>query len=337
MNTNWYHFVAGGLSAAVIAGLVACATQTPAGIGYARSAALPAPPDPADNRTTPEKAALGKQLFFDPRLSGDGSMACQGCHFRHLGWTDGLPLSRKVGGGMNTRHTPTVYNTGYLTSWYWDGRAKTLEGQITAAWKGQIGADPAKASAVIAAVPGYQTQFQSVFGAAPNPDNVAKALAAFLRTLNSGEAPWDRYAAGETTAVSADAVAGYALFTGKAGCAGCHQPPLFTDSQFHNIGLEAGKPQPDPGRFAVTKEAADHSAFKTPTLRSVAISGPYFHDGSVASLEQAVRYMAAGGGAGATKSSLLVDRKLSDPEIAQLVAFLNSLTSDEVFTPPQLP
>jgi len=337
MEPSRRYLVASALAAALASGLIACATQAPSGVGYARSPALPAPPDPAENPTTPEKAALGKQLFFDKRLSGDGSMACQGCHFRHLGWTDGLPLSRKVGGGMNTRHTPTVYNTAYLSSWYWDGRAPTLEGQITAAWKGQIGADPAKASAVIAAIPGYQSQFEGVFSAAPNPDNIAKALAAFLRSLNSGEAPWDRYAAGDTTAVTADAAAGYQLFTGKAGCAACHRPPLFTDSQFHNIGLEAGKPQPDPGRFAVTKDPADMSAFKTPTLRSVAISGPYFHDGSAASLEQAVRYMAAGGNPAAAKSGLLVDRKLSDKEISQIIAFLNSLTSEEVFTAPQLP
>lgn len=325
------------VGAAIAAALIGCISTPPGGTGYARSSALPAPPDPVDNPTTLEKAALGKQLFFDPRLSGDGSMACQGCHYRHLGWTDGLELSRKVGGGMNTRHTPSVYNTGYYTSWYWDGRAKTLEGQITAAWKGQIGADPAKAAAVIAAVPGYQVQFQQVFGSAPDPDNIAKALAAFLRTLNSGEAAWDRQAAGDKLAVSADAVAGYELFTGKAGCAGCHQPPLFSDSQFHNIGLEAGKAKPDPGRYAVTKEAQDMSAFKTPTLRSIAISAPYFHDGSVTSLEAAVRYMASGGKADANKSGLLIDRQLSDQEIAQLVAFLNTLTSEESFEAPKLP
>jgi cytochrome c peroxidase len=215
-------------------------------------------------------------------------MACQGCHYRHLGWTDGLPLSRKVGGGMNTRHTPSVYNTGYYTSWYWDGRAKTLEGQITAAWKAQIGADPVKAAAVIAAVPGYQATFQKVFGAAPDADNIAKALAAFLRTLNSGEAPWDRHVAGDKTAVSADAVAGHELFVGKAGCAACHKPPLYSDSLFYNIGLEAGKTNPDPGRQAVTKDPegpvgvqdADRcvrSAFPVPTstmAASAASKGP---------------------------------------------------------------
>jgi len=325
------------VTTAVSAALLGCVTTPEGGGGYARSSALPAPPEPADNPTTPAKAALGKQLFFDPRLSGDGSMACQGCHYRHLGWTDGLPLSRKVGGGMNTRHTPSVYNTGYYTSWYWDGRAKTLEGQVTAAWKAQIGADPARAAAVIAAVPGYQAEFQQVFGAPPNADNIAQALAAFLRTLNSGESSWDRYAAGDRSAVSADAVAGHELFIGKAGCAGCHKPPLFSDSQFYNVGLEAGKANPDPGRFAVTKDARDLSAFKTPSLRSVAISGPYFHDGSAGSLEAAVRYMASGGKADPNKSGLLVDRQLSDREIAQLLAFLDTLTSHERFEPPKLP
>ena len=325
------------LAAGVAVVGLGCVTVSQDGAGYVRSSALPAPPDPADNPTTPEKAALGKQLFFDPRLSGDGSMACQGCHYRHLGWTDGLPLSRKVGGGMNTRHTPSVYNTGYYTSWYWDGRAKTLEGQITAAWKAQIGADPVKAAAVIAAVPGYQATFQKVFGAAPDADNIPKAFAVFLRTLNSGEAPWDRHVAGDTTAVSADAVAGHELFVGKAGCAACHRPPLYSDSLFYNIGLEAGKTNPDPGRQAVTKDAKDLSAFKTPSLRSVAIAGPYFHDGSVSSLDGAVRYMASGGKADPNKSALLIDRKLSEREIGQLVAFLDTLTSDERFQAPTLP
>lgn len=325
------------LAAGFSAALIACITVPQGDAGYTRSSALPAPPDPQENPTTPEKAALGKQLFFDKRLSGDGSMSCQGCHYRHLGWTDGLALSRKVGGGMNTRHTPSVYDTGYYTAWYWDGRATTLEGQITAAWKGQIGADPAKAAAVIAAVPGYRATFQQVFGAEPNTDNIAKALAAFLRTLNSGEAPWDRYAAGDKAAVSADAVAGYEVFTGKGGCAVCHTPPLFSDSLFYNVGLEAGKTTPDLGRYAVTKDAKDTSAFKTPTLRSVGISAPYFHDGSVVSLEGAVRYMASGGKPDSHKSSLLVDRKLSEREIGQLVAFLNTLTSEERFVDPTLP
>lgn len=317
--------------------LIGCVSLPAPEAAYTRSPALPTPTDPLDNPTTPEKAALGKQLFFDKRLSGDGSTSCEGCHYRHLGWADGLALSRKVGGDMNTRHTPTVYNTGYAESWYWDGRAKTLEGQIAAAWKAQLGADPNRAAAIVATVAGYRSQFQKVFGSEPNADNIPKALAAFLRTLNSGESPWDRYVAGDKTAVSTAALAGHELFVGKAGCASCHTPPLYTDSRFHNVGLEAGKSKPDLGRSAISKNAQDVSAFKTPTLRSVGISGPYFHDGSVARLDDAVRFMASGGRADPNKSGLLVDRRLSDEEVAQLVAFLNSLTSEENFVRPSLP
>lgn len=327
-----------GLSILVSAlALVGCLSRPQGSADYGRSSALPAPPESATNPTTPEKAALGKKLFFDKRLSGDGSMACESCHYRHLGWADGMVLSRKVGGAMNSRHTPTVYNTGYYTAWYWDGRATTLEGQIAAAWKGQIGADPAKAAEAIAAVPAYLSEFESVFGSAPDVDNIPQALAAFLRTLNSGEAPWDRYVAGDKAAVTAEAVAGYELFTGKAGCHACHTPPLFTDRSFHNIGLEAGKAKPDPGRYAVTQDPKDLSAFKTPTLRSVAISGPYFHDGQVSRLDEAIRYMAGGGRADPNKSRLLVDRQLSESEIGLLVAFLATLTSEESFVRPALP
>jgi cytochrome c peroxidase len=132
-------------------------------------------------------------------------------------------------------------------------------------------------------------------------------------------------------------VAGYQLFTGKARCVVCHYPPIYTDSLFHNTGLEHGKPRPDPGRFNVTKEPKDTGAFKTPTLRSVAISGPYFHDGSVTTLEDAVRYMASGGKPDPNKDPLLLPADLTDAEIAQILAFLRALTSNEPLVKPALP
>jgi cytochrome c peroxidase len=164
-----------------------------------------------------------------------------------------------------------------------------------------------------------------------------KALAAYLRAKVSGLSPWDRYEMGQTDAVSADVRAGFDLFMGKARCAVCHTPPLYSDFKFHNVGLEAGKPKPDAGRAAVSKRPEDTSAFKTPTLRSVAISGPYFHDGSRATLEQAVRHMASGGNADPNRSALLVDAKLTDQEIRQIVAFLTTLTSDERYVAPRIP
>jgi cytochrome c peroxidase len=298
---------------------------------------LPPVVSPADNPSTPAKIALGAKLWIDPRLSGSGKMACTSCHVREKGWTDGEVLSRRDNGDMNTRHSPTMYNVGYASQFYWDGRAPTLEAQVLAAWRVQISADPAKATAAIAAVPGYVAEFQQVFGSPPTQDTIVKALAAYLRAKVSGTSPWDRYEMGDKNAVSADAKAGFELFMGKARCAACHAPPAFSDFNFHNVGLEAGKPKPDLGRGAVTKKPEDNSAFKTPTLRSVAISGPYFHDGSRKSLEDAVRFMASGGGSDPKKSPILTDTQLSDREIRQLVAFLGSLTSDEPYKAPVLP
>jgi cytochrome c peroxidase len=295
------------------------------------------PPASAENPSTPEKIALGKQLFFDKRLSADGSASCETCHLHEKGWTDGLAFSPKVGGEKNTRHTPTLYNVAYLTAWYWDGRAPTLEKQIAAAWKGQMGADPVKVAEAIAAIPGYAEQFQKVFGAAPSADNIPMALAAYVRTLRSGGSPWDRYEAGDKSAVSADAVEGYKIFAGKGQCAVCHAPPLYTDMRFHNIGLEAGKEKPDPGRGKISNDAKENGAFKTPTLRSVAKSAPYFHDGSAATLLDAVKFMAAGGKEDPNRDPLLRPANLSDDEIEKVVAFLEALTSDEPLEKPTLP
>ena len=299
--------------------------------------ALPPVVHPADNPTSPAKVALGAQLFVDTRMSGSGKMACQSCHYRHLGWTDAQVLSRKDDGNLNTRHTPSLYNVGHQTLWYWDGRATTLDGQILAAWRGQTGADPAKVVAVLNAVPGYRSQFQAVFGSEATPANVAQALATFFRSLNSDNAPWDRYAAGDAKAVSSEALAGQALFTGKGGCATCHAPPFYGNSTFFNIGLEFGKDKPDAGRFNVTKNEADRGAFKTPSLRSVELSAPYFHDGSAATLKEAVRTMAGGGKADPNKSPLLAPRGLSEAEIDSIVAYLKTLTSTEPWQQPVLP
>jgi cytochrome c peroxidase len=302
-----------------------------------RPSALPPMTVPADNPITPAKVALGKQLFADPRISGTGKTACQTCHYHHLGWTDALALSRRDDGNVNTRHTPTLYNVGHQTAWYWDGRATTLEAQVLAAWRAQTGADPAVVSARLNAVPGYRSQFEAVWGGPATPDNVAKTLATFFRTLNADWSPWDAYERGDRAAVPAAAVEGHALFTGKGGCATCHAPPFYGNSTFFNIGLEHGKEKPDPGRFNVTRNEADRGAFKTPTLRSVARSGPYFHDGSAATLKEAVRYMASGGKPDPNKSPLLKPTGLTEDELDKIVAFLTALNSPEPWEQPKLP
>lgn len=331
------HIVCVSLLLGALAMLASCATAPQSAPGTAPVSQLPPVEHPADNRATPAKLALGAQLFVDTRLSGSGRMACQSCHYRNLGWTDAQVLSRKDNGDLNTRHTPGLYNVGYQSAWYWDGRAATLESQVLAAWRNQIGADPAKVAAALDAIPGYRSQFQAVFGTAATPDAIVKALAAYLREKVSTDAPWDRYERGDTRAVSRDAVKGYALFMGKAGCATCHAPPFYGNTSYYNIGLEAGKAKPDPGRFTVTKDESDRGAFKTPSLRSVALGAPYFHDGSAATLEAAVRYMASGGKADPNRSALLAPVGLSDVEIRQVVAFLESLTSTEVWQAPEVP
>jgi cytochrome c peroxidase len=306
----------------------------------ATPAALPELKVPEDNALTAEKVALGKQLFFDKRLSKDGSASCETCHLPEKGWTDAKALSTKVGGAVNTRHTPTLWNVGYNDLYYWDGRAPTLEKQIEAAWKGQMGAEPGDIAKAIGKIPGYEVQFKTIFGAEATADSILKALASFVRTLRSGGSPWDKYEAGDKAAVGKEAVRGFELFRNKAGCAACHAPPLYTDNGFHNVGIGFDKPEPDLGRGKTTKDEKDIGAFKTPTLRSVETSGPYFHDGRAGTVEDAVDYMLSGGIS--DKNPQLDKRmkkvKLSAAERSDLLAFVKALKApDETFERPTLP
>ena len=301
-------------------------TATPLGLPEAEA--------PADNPTSPERIALGKLLFFDKRLSKDGSASCETCHVHEKGWTDGLPLSTKVGGGVNTRNTPTLYNVAYLRAWYWDGRAPTLEKQIEAAWKGQMGADPAAVAKTIGGVEGYKPMFQKAFGADASPETIVKALGCFVRTLRSGNSPWDRYEHGDKAAVSEDAIAGYKLFTGAAHCSLCHAPPTYFDAGFHNVGVGLQKEKPDQGRGAITKDPKEMGAFKTPGLRSVTKTAPYFHDASAKTLEEAVGIMLKGGFPNPNLDEKLKPYDAKPEEVAQILAFLKALESDEKFEKP---
>lgn len=293
------------------------------------------------NKTTPAKVELGEYLFFDTRLSDGGKFACVTCHLPKMGWTDGKKLSPKHNGDLNKRHSPTMYNVGYALAWYWDGRKKTLEDQILAAWKGQVGATPDKIAPALTAIPKYKEMFQKAFGEDPTPDNIPKALASFLRVkLRSGNAPWDKHKAGDKTAVSEDAIKGEAVFMGKAKCGICHTPPLYTDMRYHNVGVGyKGVESPDVGRFKVSQKENETGAFKTPGLRNVTLSAPYFHDGSASTLEEAVDFMIAGGYRDNNKhiDPMMTAVKLSADERKQLLAFLETLTEDTQYTPPNLP
>ncbi len=342
-----------------VVSLAACSntTQPTAPDTPATPAAPPASPlgemaVPADNPMTPEKIALGKQLFFDKRLSKSGRTSCETCHVPEMGWTDGKALSTRDDGMVNVRHSPTLINVGFYKEWYWDGRAPTLEAQILAAWRGQMSADPPTVAMTLNGVEGYKTAFQQVFGGPATPENIPQALGAFVRTLKSENAPWDKYEAGDKAAVSADAIAGFDVFsnTEKANCTLCHLPPLYTDTLFHNVGVGYDKPMPDAGRGKIladqakAKNTTDENAekltgaFKTPTLRSVTETAPYFHDGRASTLEEAIDYMLAGGTKNPHLDEKLQPRNISAQEKTQLMAFLRSLTPEpQPFERPQIP
>jgi cytochrome c peroxidase len=302
---------------------------------------------PADNTMTVDKATLGWQLWFDTRLSGKGDRSCYGCHVNEKGLTDGLVKNTNATTGAPLpRHTPTLWNIGYHTEWYWDGRAKTLEGQALAAWKlANMGAKDPMADKVrddviarINAVPSYQTQFKTVFGGPADEKNVTQALATYMRTIVSRETPYDRFVNGDQTAMSDAAKRGWQTFQ-DAKCINCHKGVLFTDLSYHNVGIGVvdGKPM-DVGRFTVTKEEKDTGAFKTPTLRDIARSAPYFHDGSVADLQEAVTLMAKGGVPNKfLDKTNLQDAKLKPEQISDIVEFLNALTEPTALKEPKVP
>jgi cytochrome c peroxidase len=294
---------------------------------------------PADNPLTVAKYELGKQLFFDTRLSGSRDMSCASCHYADKAFTDGKALSKRDDGKMNTRNSPTMHNVGYYDRLYWDGRAKGLEANVLAAWKSQIGGKTDATPATLALVPEYKAAFQAAFSGPPTEETVVEALASFLRALRSGDSAYDRWKAGKKDAIGAEAQKGHDLFLGKAGCVVCHTPPRFTNRQFHNTGIGRQAETPDVG--AAAKNAFDDAnktgAFKTPTLRDVAQTAPYFHDGSVPTLREAVKLMASGGMKNPHLDPLLQDKQLSDAEISQLVAFLETLNGNQGWTPPQVP
>lgn len=308
----------------------------PAPLGLESAELIVDPKDPI----TADKVALGKVLFFDPRLSANGQMACVTCHPQDKAWTDGTQFSAKFDGSKNTRNTPTVLNVGYYDKLYWDGRAPSLEKNIVAAWKNQMGGKPEDVAKALDAIPAYKEMFQKAFGAAASEDTIGRALGAFLRTLRSGNSAFDRWVTKkDPNALTAAQQDGFRLFAGKAGCIVCHMPSLFSDRNFHNtgIGMDAAKPDPGAGGEKARNDPKFLGAFKTPSLRNVAKTAPYFHDGSVATLRDAVKFMAGGGKDNPNKDPLMIDRKLSDQEIDQIVAFLESLNGEDTFTPPSVP
>jgi cytochrome c peroxidase len=287
-----------------------------------------APEVPEDNPMTAAKVELGHKLFMDKRLSVDGTRSCYSCHQNELGNADGRAKALGPGDKVLARNTPTIWNVAYHAALYWDGRASSLEKQALGAWKGGnmgVGEEGLAAKAAeIGALPEYKQAFAEVFGLkdgeAVQPEHVVKALSAYERTLLCGGTAWDRNELNEQQQ------RGWELFRGKAACATCHSGDNFSDGLYHNVGVGLGEDGegPDKGRMDATKDPADIYKFRTPTLRNVTRTAPYFHDGSVADLRAAVALM-AGGPKREGLDPNFADRGLSDAEIDDLVAFLGAL------------
>ncbi len=297
-------------------------------------------PVPPDNPQTDAKIRLGQQLYFDPRLSADNTISCATCHDPATGWANHHKTDTGIRGQVGNRNSGTILDSAYMRFQFWDGRAASLEEQALGPIHNPIEMGETLEHVVVKleAIPGYAAQFREVFGTPVNTDGIAKAIASFERTVISGPSPYDRYLQGDRNALSRAAERGMHLFSGKAHCTPCHSGPMFSDQSFHNLGVGTDKPEPDVGRFAVTKDPADWAAFKTPSLRNVALTFPYLHDGSEATLLDVINFYDRGGVPNRNLDPLMVPLQLTDREKADLVAFLESLTGTmPAITPPALP
>jgi cytochrome c peroxidase len=290
---------------------------------------LPAPPVPANDRHVALEIELGKKLFFDTRLSMDRKTSCASCHAPEKAYTDGLALSKGFGGAFLSRNAPTILNAAYNTTQFWDGRSASLDEQCKIplmAGDEMHMIDEQHLIERLSGIPGYVRDFQQAYDAEPSLDFVAKSIAAFERTLVTPDSAFDRYAKGDKHALTDREKRGLILFFGKAACSECHKGSNFTDNQFHNLGATPSKEHPDLGRFEITKKEEDRGAFKTPSLRNVALTAPYMHDGSSKTLEEVIDFYDRGGGDDTRKSKLIYKLNLSPEEKADLLAFMKALT-----------
>jgi cytochrome c peroxidase len=304
------------------------AAATRAGGGFLSNGALPPVPVPPDNPQTDAKVRLGAQLYFDTRLSADNTISCATCHAADTAWANhgatDTGIRKQVGG----RNSGTILDSAYMKYQFWDGRAGSLEEQALGPIHNPIEMGETLENVVrkLNAIPGYRAQFREVFGKDADTDGIAKAIAAFERTVVSGPSPYDRYLAGDRGAMSPAALRGMKLFNGKAHCTPCHSGPAFSDQSFHNLGVGMGKPNPDLGRENHTKNRADRGKFKTPGLRNIALTYPYLHDGSAKTLKDVIEVYDRGGDANPDLDPLVFPLRLTAQEKAELVAFLEALT-----------
>lgn len=335
-------------------------------------ATLPPVPVPADNPQTPEKIQLGRLLFFDPRLSGDGSTPCFSCHFPQRGWGDGGTKSRGYPGTWHWRNAQSVVNAAYYGKLNWDGAANSLEHQAAGAAEGAVAGngDPAMMEMRLRLVPDYVERFRRVFGLQwPRLLQAYQAIAAYQRTLvtDPRQVPLDRYLGGDEQALSEEARRGSRLFAGKAGCQRCHNGPLISDQRFHATGVPEPRSEgmtpllrithrwqnyqrgvseavfragdADRGLYYVTKRAGDAGKFRTPSLRELRYTAPYMHNGAFSSLREVVDFYDAGAGVAGNKPGWLRPLGLSQAEKRDLIAFLEAMSMDRPLldTAPTVP
>lgn len=338
-------------------------TTIPNDGGFPEIGTLGPVPVPADNPISGKKAELGKMLFFDSRLSGDGSISCASCHDPKMGWGDGGEISRGYPGTIHWRNSQTILNSAYYPKLFWAGEANSLEAQAEAAATGNLAGngDPMMIEERLAQVPRYRKLFQEAFGnKRPLFGDAMRAIATFERVeTNSKNVPFDKYVKGDKNAISDEAKKGLALFQGKAGCIQCHNGPMFTDFDFHNIGVPRQpifdetpllqislryqhfsrgatediyrKADRDLGLYYVTKKDADKDRFRTPSLRDLKYTAPYMHNGTFLALEEIVDFYTKGGTELPTKKDPLIQAlNLTDDEKKALVVFLGSLSGDEI-------
>jgi cytochrome c peroxidase len=297
---------------------------------------LPAIHWPENNPYSKKKAELGKLLYFDKRLSSDGTIACVNCHSIPRAFTDNRRVSIGIKGQHGTRHAPTIINTAYQKRFFWDGRAKSLEDQA----KGPI-SNPKEMTVIdnehealqlcherIRGIKGYRKLFKEVFGSEDcSIDDIAKAIATFERTILSGNSAYDRYKAGDHSAMTKEQIHGMHVFK-RSGCAVCHSGPNFTDNAFMNIGVGMDAENPDLGRYEITKIKSDYGAFKVPTLREVTKTYPYMHDGSIRTLEEVIDFYDKGGIPNQNLHPTIKPLHLSKEDKQALVSFLIALDGE---------
>ena len=357
------------LAAALIAASTAVLAQ---GAGIPPLATLPPPPIPKDNPMTPAKVELGKKLFWEARLSGNGSMPCVSCHMPNLGWGDGGAISRGYPGTKHWRNSQTVLNSAYYNKLFWEGSVTSLEAQAPAAAEGAVAGngDGSVMEMRLRFIPEYVEAFRKVFGTEwPRINDAWRAVAAYQRTVvtDAKQVPFDRWLAGDRKALTDAQQRGMALYNGKAGCIQCHNGALASDQKFHALGVpepaafkddallqvthrwqqyQKGLPESnyrdatiDRGLYYVTKNPKDIGKFRTPSLRELKVTAPYMHNGVFATLPEVVDFYNAGGGSAPQKSTLLKPLNLNAGEKADLVAFLEALSMDKplLHDEPKLP